>query len=125
MAAPRDTIQGCALLFLSRVVIKLSLSFCGAVLFLAVILALATPAKAQITFPSASPISAGNIAVRVQPLVTEGTQGAQSVTGEGVVIYGASPNLAIISENDLVVSNMADVSIGGKTERLGARSCLG
>lgn len=89
-------------------------------LCLAVIPTLTAPARAQITFPSASPISAGNIAVRVQPLATEGTQGAQSVIGEGVIIYGASPNLAIISENDLVVSNMADVSIGGKTERVAA-----
>ena len=111
---------GWALPILSRLTTKLSLPLLGVVLCLAVTLTLAAPARAQITFPSASPISAGNIAVRVQPLVTEGTQGAQSVTGEGVIIYGASPNLAIISENDLVVSNMADVSIGGKTERVAA-----
>ena len=90
------------------------------ILYLATISMLVTPAKAQITFPSASPISAGNIAVRVQPLVSEGTQGAQSITGEGVLIYGASPNLAIISENDLLVANMADVGSGGKKERLTA-----
>ncbi|MHB1799234.1 hypothetical protein [Acidiphilium sp.] len=105
---------------LRRVTTKLSLPLIGFALCLAATLMLATPAKAQITFPSASPISAGNIAVRVQPVVTEGTQSAQSVTGEGVVIYGASPNLAIISENDLLVSTMADASGGGKTERLAA-----
>ena len=112
--------QGLAPPCVRRLAIKLLLPFLGVTLALAATVMLATPARAQITFPSASPISAGNIAVRVQPLVTEGTEGAQSVTGEGVIIYGASPNLALISENDLVVSNMADVTVGGKTERLAA-----
>lgn len=114
------TVQRSILPFRRPFAIKFFFAFLCVALSFVVALTLAVPASAQITFPSASPISAGNIAVRVQPLVTEGTQGAQSVTGEGVVIYGASPNLAIISENDLLVSNMADVSIGGKTERAAA-----
>lgn len=88
------------------------------VLWVAATLAFAIPAHAQITFPAASPISAGNIIAREQPSVAESTQGTQNFTAETVVLYGASYNLAFITENASYVANWTNVVSGGKTTRL-------
>jgi hypothetical protein len=77
-------------------------------------LALAVPARAQLTFPGASPISAGNVIVRTQPGFTEGTDGVRSVVDKNVLIYGASPDLAFIVQNNSVVANSANVGGGGQ-----------
>jgi hypothetical protein len=79
---------------------------------------MAVPAHAQITFPAASPISAGNIIAREQPSVAESSQGTQNFTAETVVLYGASYNLAFITENASYVSNWTNTVSGGKTTRL-------
>lgn len=91
-------------------------------LAVALVLAAATadPAVAQLTFPGASPMSAGNLIVLEQPTLTEGSAGFQGITAQSVLLYGASPNLALITESDLLVSNMANVVSGGKTVRLAA-----
>ena len=85
-----------------------------------VALLLAAPARAQITFPSAAPISAGNIIVRTQPTVTDESGGVQSLYDENVVLYGASPDLAFILENKSIVSNSANIVTNGKTAALTA-----
>ena len=87
---------------------------------LVVALLLATPARAQITFPSAAPISAGNIIVRTQPTMTNGSGGVQSLYDENIVLYGASPDLAFILENQSIVSNSANIVTNGKTAALTA-----
>ncbi|MGC8525257.1 MAG: transporter [Acidibrevibacterium sp.] len=85
-----------------------------------VILACAAPARAQITFPSASPISAGNIVIRAQPTATEESGGVQSLYGEGVVLYGASPDLTFILENKSIVSNSAELFAHGQMQEMNA-----
>uniref|UniRef100_A0A8J4M668 Uncharacterized protein n=1 Tax=Acidicaldus sp. TaxID=1872105 RepID=A0A8J4M668_9PROT len=87
---------------------------------LAVVLLLVAPARAQITFPSAAPISAGNVIVRTQPTATEESQGVQSLYDENIVLYGASPDLAFILENKSIVSNSANIVTNGKTAALTA-----
>jgi hypothetical protein len=87
---------------------------------LAVVLLLAAPARAQITFPSAAPISAGNVIVRTQPTAIEESQGVQSLYDENIVLYGASPDLAFILENKSIVSNSATIVTNGKTAALTA-----
>ncbi len=77
-------------------------------------LSLVAPARAQITFPSAAPISAGNVIVRTQPTVTEYSGGLQSFYDENVVLYGASPDLAFILENKSIVSNSGNIVSNGK-----------
>lgn len=83
-------------------------------------LARATPAMAQLTFPGASPLSAGNLILVEQPTLAEGSGGYQGATAQSILLYGASPNLALITESDLLVSNMANAVSGGKTVRLAA-----
>jgi len=80
----------------------------------------ASPARAQLTFPGASPVSAGNIVLREQPVLTSESGGFQGFNGQTIVLYGASPNLALITEGDLIASNMANVVSNGKTVRLAA-----
>ena len=88
----------------------------------ALVLALAgiAPAAAQLTFPGASPISAGNLILMEQPTLVEQTGGFQSAIAQSVLIYGASSRLALITESNLLVWNMADAMSGGKTVRLAA-----
>ena len=82
---------------------------------LLVTLALAVPARAQLTFPGASPVSSGNLIVRTQPLLTQGTGGAQSFTDKNVLIYGASPDIAFILQGNSFVANSARVGPPGQT----------
>jgi len=81
---------------------------------LMIALLFALPARAQITFPSASPISAGNLIVRTQPTVTEYSGGLQSFYDENILLYGASPDLAFILENKSIVSNSGNIVSNGK-----------
>ena len=83
-------------------------------------LAAPSPARAQLTFPGASPISAGNVIVMAQPTMVEQTGGFQSTIGQGVLVYGASSNLALITESNLLVWNLADAMSNGRTVRLAA-----
>ncbi len=78
-------------------------------------LALAAPARAQLTFPGASPVSSGNVIVRTQPLLTESTGGGQSFTDKNVLIYGASPNIAFILQNTSFAANSARIGAPGET----------
>ena len=77
-------------------------------------------ARAQLTFPGASPLSAGNFTILEQPTITEESSNFQRIIGQTVILYGASPNLALITESNLFVNTMADVVSGGKTVRLAA-----
>jgi hypothetical protein len=81
----------------------------GAVL-LAGLLVLAAPARAQLTFPGAAPISSGNVVVRTQPELTDSTDGVRSILDKNIVIYGASPNLAFILQSTSFIANSADVT---------------
>lgn len=84
----------------------------GLLLAFGAIASCAAPAQAQLTFPGASPISAGNIALRIQPEVSDAGGGFRSLYDRNVLIYGASPDLAFIVQNNGIVSNSADV--GGR-----------
>lgn len=77
----------------------------------------AAPARAQLTFPSAGPVSAGNLFIRTEPAVTQGSGGFQSLSDLNVMVYGASRDLAFILENSSLVSNSANVASGGTTQR--------
>jgi hypothetical protein len=81
---------------------------------LMIALLFALPARAQITFPSAAPISAGNLIVRTQPTVTEYSGGLQSFYDENILLYGASPDLAFILESKSIVSNSGNIVSNGK-----------
>ena len=78
---------------------------------------LALPAQAQLTFPGAAPISSGNVIVRAQPELVGYSGDAQSVLQRDVLIYGASPNLALIVQNNSLVANTANVVTAGRTQR--------
>ncbi len=80
-------------------------------------LLLAAPAWAQLTFPGASPISAGNVIVRTQPEYTQGSDGVSSALDRNVVIYGASPDLAVIVQNTSLVANSANIVTDGQSHR--------
>ena len=84
------------------------------------LLLLAAPARAQLTFPSAGPVSAGNLIVRTQPTIVDGTGGFQSLYDRNVLLYGASPDLTFILQNNSIVSNSAAVTSGGRTQHLTA-----
>ena len=84
------------------------------------ILLLAAPARAQLTFPGASPISAGNVIVRTQPEFVQGTDGVRSAFDKNVLIYGASPNLAFIVQNTTFTANSANIPIGGQVRQVTA-----
>ena len=88
-----------------------------ALLGVAAALPFATPAHAQLTFPGASPISAGNVIVRAQPEFTQGTDGVRSVFDKNVLIYGASPDLAFIVQNTSIIANSANVGSGGQVHQ--------
>ena len=84
----------------------------GLLLALGAITLVAAPARAQLTFPGAAPISAGNVVVRTQPEVTDAGGGFRSLSDRNVLIYGASPDLAFVVQNNSIVSNSAEV--GGR-----------
>lgn len=92
----------------------------AAFVILLLITARPAPALAQLTFPGASPISAGNLIVMAQPSMVQETGGVQSSIGQAVLVYGASSNLALITESNLLVWNMANAVSSGKTVRLSA-----
>lgn len=81
------------------------------------VLVASAPARAQLTFPGASPLSAGNLTILEQPTLTDESN-IQRIVGQSVLLYGASPNLALITESNLFVNTMANVVSGGKTVRL-------
>jgi hypothetical protein len=80
-------------------------------------LALAGPARAQLTFPGASPISAGNVIVRTQPEFVDLTNGVRSAFDKNVLIYGASPDLAFIVQNTSIIANSANIVSGGQVHQ--------
>lgn len=80
------------------------------VVSLGALLAFAAPARAQLTFPGASPISSGNVIVRTQPELSNSTDGVRSILDKNIVIYGASPDLAFILQSTSFVANSADVT---------------
>lgn len=85
------------------------------------LLALAAgPARAQLTFPGASPISSGNVIIRTQPEVTTGSQGVLGFEDKNVIIYGASPTLAMILQSNTLVGNSVPVTINGNRQRVAA-----
>ena len=92
----------------------------GFAVWLGAALALAAPVRAQITFPGAAPVSAGEIAVRLMPSFTDGTQEAQNVDGRTVVQYGVTPLLMLQAQGGLPVSNSAAVATAGGTQQLSA-----
>jgi hypothetical protein len=78
---------------------------------LLIVSAMATaPARAQISFPGAAPISAGNVTVYLKPQSFDYTDGVRSTVDRNVLIYGASPNLAFILQNNTFVANAATVA---------------
>ena len=79
---------------------------------LALPLSLATPARAQLTFPGASPVSSGNFIIRAQPLFTQGTGGFSSFSDKSVLIYGASPDIAVIVQNTTFAANTVRLGTG-------------
>lgn len=89
------------------------------VLVFATALMVAVPADAQVTFPSAAPVSAGNVVVRLLPSVAEMSAGGQSLVDQNVLLYGASPYLTFILKNNSFVSNSADSpGTSGRTQTL-------
>ena len=78
--------------------------------FLGLLVLLAGPARAQISFPGAAPISAGNVTIYLKPQSTDSTDGISSTIYRNVVIYGASPNLAFILQNNSFVANSATIA---------------
>lgn len=83
-------------------------------------LLLGAPAQAQLTFPGASPISAGNVIVRTQPEFVQGSGGVSSAFDKNVLIYGASPNLAVIVQSTSLIANAANIPIGGQVRQVTA-----
>lgn len=75
---------------------------------------LASPARAQLTFPGASPVSSGNFIIRAQPLFTQGTGGVSSFSDKSVLIYGASPNLAFIVQNTSFAATTVRLGTGAQ-----------
>lgn len=55
--------------------------------------------------------------MRTQPELLQGTDGLQSILDRNIAIYGASPYLALILQNNTFVANSANVTSGGRTYR--------
>ncbi|MDA8252824.1 MAG: transporter [Rhodospirillales bacterium] len=87
---------------------------------LGVLVLLAGPARAQISFPGAAPISAGNVTIYLKPQYTNSTDGVSSTIDRNVVIYGASPDLAFILQNNSFVSNTDTIAGKGGPQRVTA-----
>ncbi len=77
------------------------------------------PVSAQMSFPGAAPISAGNVTVYFKPQFTD-TEGVSSAIDRNVLIYGASPDLAFILQNNTLVSNSATVAGKGGAQQVTA-----
>ncbi len=92
----------------------------GVVAALLLLVGAAAPARAQLTFPGASPISSGNVVVRTQPEYTTGSDGVRGFLEKNVLFYGASPDLALIVQSNTLVLNSAPVMINGQTHRVTA-----
>lgn len=92
----------------------------GAVALLGALVLLAGPARAQISFPGASPISAGNVTIFLKPQSMDGTDGVRSTIEKNVLIYGASPNLAFILQNNSFVANSATIAGKGGAQHITA-----
>ncbi len=86
--------------------------------FLLALLLLSSRANAQITFPGASPVSAGNLIMVLKPETFDYTGGFSNTVDKNVLIYGASPDLAVIVQNNTFVSNSALVTDMGRTHRV-------
>jgi len=82
----------------------------------------APPVQAQITFPSATPISAGNVIVREQPFMASGGEGYQTYQNQIVVVYGFTPNIAFVLDSNSYVYQTARIQ--STTESL-QRSAMG
>lgn len=76
------------------------LAFC-----LGITIAFPPDAWAQITFPGASPISAGNVTIQIKPQLFDMADGDRSIVDRNVLIYGASPNLAFTLQANSFVAN--------------------
>lgn len=86
-----------------------------------VLLALAAaPARAQLTFPGASPVSSGNVIIRTQPEVTGGTNSFSGLFDKNVLIYGASPSVALIVQSNTFASTTLPVNVDGNRQRASA-----
>ncbi len=86
--------------------------------FLIVLLLMSSRVSAQITFPGASPVSAGNLIMLLKPETLDYSRGASNTVDKNVLIYGASPNLAIILQGNSFVSNTATITEGGRSRRV-------
>lgn len=89
------------------------------IILLGALVLLAQPARAQLTFPGASPISAGNVIVRMQPEVLNYTDDVRSAYEKSVLIYGASPDLAFIVQNSTLVANTGLTADGKAANAIG------
>ncbi len=83
-----------------------------------VLIFVAGRAGAQITFPGASPISAGNVTLVIKPETMDFTGGVTSTVDKNIISYGASPNLAFILQNNSFVSNSATVTEAGRSRQV-------
>lgn len=92
----------------------------GTVVMFGLLGALAGPARAQISFPGAAPVSAGNVTIYLKPQYTNSTDGVSSAIDRNVVIYGASPDLAFILQNNSFVSNTDTIIGKGGPQRITA-----
>ncbi len=78
------------------------------------------PARAQLTFPGASPISAGNVVLMENPTLSTAGGGYQNLATQGVLVYGITSQLALITQTYQPVWTATDATAGGKTVRLTA-----
>ncbi len=85
---------------------------------LIVLLLLSSRVNAQITFPGASPVSAGNLVMVLKPETFDYTGGGSNTVDKNVLIYGASPRLAIIVQSNSFVSNSAIITEMGQSHRV-------
>lgn len=88
-----------------------------AVVALALVLA-AGRTMAQISFPGASPVSAGNITLVLKPDTMNFTGGVNSTVDKNIVTYGASPDLAFIIQNNSFVSNIGTITEAGRPRQV-------
>ena len=74
----------------------------------------AGPARAQVTFPGATPVSAGNVIIYAEPRFMDLTNGVSNTVDKNIIIYGASPDLAFILQNNSFVFNSATIGGNGR-----------
>ena len=85
-----------------------------------VLFGLVAPARAQITFPGAGPVSAGNVTIQIKPELFDRTEGTRSIVDRNVLIYGASPNLDFVVQNNAFVANTARLVTPSGTKQVTA-----